>query len=515
MGGAKNCPETPRQKMISMMYLVLTAMLALNVSAAILNGYAQVDDSLHATIATMEEGNKKTYDDFEYLMSGDKKVQVEKFYEAAMKIQEESNAFYEYVQKFKDEMVMQAEGEAKPGAHVRELSKQDDTNVPQRYAINEGNAAILKEKINAYREFMIDITGESPVLDKEFRETFTTPEGVNAEGEPISWEDAMFNEMPMCACITVLTKLQNDIRHCEGRAIRYLLTQTDASDVRVNKFNAYVIPTSNSVVKGNAYKAQIILAASDTTRAPEYYVNGKKVENGLYEVVANTVGVQKISGKVRYKDNQELWQEIPFEREYTVVEPSATVSNMDLNIMYRGYDNPFSISVPGINTNDLVVKCSQSTISKKNNLWIIKPNASSPDNLSIDVYARMNNRELLMGSYAYRIKNLPRPDAYFEIDGLVTEETKFSKKDLTKSGTKIVASYGADGLIQAKFDIVSFQVKLPTGRAITVQGDHFDNAVLNEIKKLSQGNTLNLMYIKAKGPDGKVVQLRGIPIELK
>jgi gliding motility-associated protein GldM len=294
-----------------------------------------------------------------------------------------------------------------------------------------------------------------------------------------------------------------------------LLTQTDASDVRVNKFNAYVIPTSNSVVKGNAYKAQIILAASDTTRAPEYYVNGKKVENGLYEVVANTVGVQKISGKVRYKDNQELWQEIPFEREYTVVEPSATVSNMDLNIMYRGYDNPFSISVPGINTNDLVVKCSQSTISKKNNLWIIKPNASSPDNLSIDVYARMNNRELLMGSYAYRIKNLPRPDAYFEIDGLVTEETKFSKKDLTKSGTKIVASYGADGLIQAKFDIVSFQVKLPTGRAITVQGDHFDNAVLNEIKKLSQGNTLNLMYIKAKGPDGKVVQLRGIPIELK
>jgi hypothetical protein len=161
------------------------------------------------------------------------------------------------------------------------------------------------------------------------------------------------------------------------------------------------------------------------------------------------------------------------------------------------------------------VKCKQATITTKNDRWIIKPSDKAPDNLTIEVYAMINNRELLMGSHAYRIKNLPRPDAYFEINGEVTEDTKLSKRDLTSPNTRIVASYGADGLIQAKFDIVSFQVKLQTGRAMTVQGDRFDNNVLNKIKEMNQGQSLNLMYIKAKGPDGKEVQLRGIPIELK
>ena len=515
MGGAKNCPETPRQKMISMMYLVLTAMLALNVSAAILNGYVAVDDSLHATIETMNEGNRDTYAQFRAaLEQNPEKIQV--WYDKAMEIQKSSTAFYDYIQRFKDEMVAEADGkDAKKNASVRELKKQDDTNVPQRYAINEGNATKLKDAINAYREFMIEITGDASAVDEELRQTFVTPRGVNTSGDSISWEESLFMEMPMCACITVLTKLQSDIRHIEGRAVRFLLTQTDAGDLRVNKFSAYVIPASDYVVKGNKYKAQIILAAIDSTQAPEYYVNGIKIQsNGMYEVVANTVGQQKISGKIGYMDQQGVMQYIPFEREYTVGEPSATISNMDLNIMYRGYDNPFSVSVPGISSNQLEVKCKQATLTRKNDLWIIKPNASSADNLEIEVYARIGNQDILMGSHSYRVKNLPRPDAYFEIDGVVTEETKIPLRHLTNPKNKIVASYGPDGLVQAKFDIVAFQVKLQTGASISVKGDKFDAKALAAIKKLKQGNTINLMYIKAKGPDGKEVQLRGLPIEL-
>ena len=136
MGGAKNCPETPRQKMISMMYLVLTAMLALNVSAAILNGYAQVDDSLHATIKTIEEGNRDAYIEFRNALSQNR-AKVQEWYDKAMEVQKMSNAFYDYVQNFKDEMVIQAEGQdAMKNTKVHDLKKQDGTNVPHRYAIN-------------------------------------------------------------------------------------------------------------------------------------------------------------------------------------------------------------------------------------------------------------------------------------------------------------------------------------------------------------------------------------------
>ena len=515
MSGATNCPETPRQKMIGMMYLVLTAMLALNVSAAILNGYTQVDDSLHATIETMQESNADTYATFKAALDKNPD-KTQEWYDKAMEVQRVSSEFFDYVQNFKDDMVLLADGKkAKKNAKVSEIGKQDDTNIPQQYAINEGNATVLKEKINAYRDFLIAITGETEVFDLELQRTFNTEDGQNAEGEIISWENMIFNEMPMCASITILTKLQNDIRHCEGKAVQLLLEATDAGDLRVNKFNAYVIPASDYVIKGNKYSAQIILAAIDSTQTPEYYVNGQKLNSkGLYEVIANTVGVQKISGKIGYMDQQGVMQYLPFDREYTVGEPSATVSNTDLNIMYRGYDNPFSISVPGVNNQLIQVKCSQAAINQVNGLWIIKPNSNSPDELAIEVYANIAGTEALMGTHIYRVKNLPRPDAYFEINGVPTEDTRIPRAQLINPKNKIVASYGADGLVQAKFEIVGFQVKLPTGASLSIKGDRFDEKALAAIKKLKQGNMVNLQYIKAKGPDGKEIQLRGLPIEL-
>ena len=240
----------------------------------------------------------------------------------------------------------------------------------------------------------------------------------------------------------------------------------------------------------------------------------KLKKNGIYEIVTTTVGSQKLTGRIGYVDHTGVMQYIPFEREYTVGEPSATISNMDLNIMYRGYDNPFSISVPGVSAHLLQVKCAQASIQHDGNMWIIRPSADSPDNLEIEVYATIEGTPTLMGSQLYRVKNLPRPDAYFEINGVPTEDTRVPRAQLINPKNRIVASYGADGLVQAKFEITGFQVKLPTGASISVKGDHFDNKALDAIKKLKQGNTVNLMYIKAKGPDGKEIQLRGLPIEL-
>lgn len=518
MSGATNCPETPRQKMIGMMYLVLTAMLALNVSAAILNGYTQVDDSLHATIDTMQDSNAETYATFKAALDKNPE-KTQEWYDKAMEVKRVSDEFFEYVQKFKDDMVLLADGKkAVMNAKVSEIGKKDDTNIPAQYAINEGHATELKEKINRFRNFLIKFTEEVPgatMFHEEMNRTFVTDDGKNAEGEPVTWENMIFNEMPMCASITILTKLQNDIRHCEGVAARLLLGATDAGDLRVNKFNAYVIPSANYVVKGTKYTAQVILAAIDSTQTPEYYVNGQKLNSkGVYEVVANTVGVQKITGKIGYMDQQGVMQYLPFEREYTVGEPTATISNTDLNIMYRGYDNPFSISVPGVSAHLLQVKCAQASIQHDGNMWIIRPSADSPDNLEIEVYATIEGTPTLMGSQLYRVKNLPRPDAYFEINGVPTEDTRVPRAQLINPKNRIVASYGADGLVQAKFEITGFQVKLPTGASISVKGDHFDNKALDAIKKLKQGNTVNLMYIKAKGPDGKEIQLRGLPIEL-
>ena len=515
MSGATNCPETPRQKMIGIMYLVLTAMLALNVSASILNGYLQVDDSLHAAIETTEESNAALYARFQVALEKNP-GKTQDWYDKAQQVKDSSAVFYAYVQNFKNQMVFMSEGDTtRVNVKVADLSRKDDTNIPHYYALELGNATELKEMIKGYRDFLIDITGKTPVLDTELNKIFSTDSIDDGSGMK-SWEHTVFQDMPMCASITILTKLQNDIRHYEGKAVETLMSATDAGDLRVNKFNAYVIPSANYVVKGTKYTAQVILAAIDSTQTPEYYVNGQKLDNkGIYEVIANTVGVQKISGKIGYMDQQGVMQYLPFEREYTVGEPTATISNTDLNIMYRGYDNPFSISVPGVSAHLLQVKCAHATVRSVGNAqWHIVPEANSPDNVTIQVYANLEGTNIMMGEQEYRVKPVPKPNVYFEINGELTDDFTIPYARLRNRNTKLVSSYGADGLIKAKFEIVRFTVGLPSGRVVRVTGNKFDNRALEEIGRLSKGSMVTIYDIYAQGQDKNELPLRPIIITL-
>lgn len=516
MGGATNCPETPRQKMIGMMYLVLTAMLALNVSAAILNGYAKVDESLHATIETMQEGNADTYAKFRVAMDQNPE-KTEEWYNKAMEVQRVSNEFYNYVQEFKDNMVQLIGGnEGKVNAKVGDIKKPDDTNVPQQYGIEEGNAKVLKEKLHAYRLFLEGITDNVEPLRSELEATFITPKGINTSKDSITWEESIFHEMPICAALTVLSKIQNDIRHCEGKVVGHLLQMTDAGDLRVNKFSAHIIPSAKYVMKGQKYSAQVLFAAIDSTQALEYYVNGQKLNsNGVYEVIANNVGLQKVKGQIGYKDPQGVMQYLPFEDDYVVTEPAATISNTELNIIYRTHPNPFSISVPGVSSDLLEVKCSHAKVTKQaDGQWIINPPKNTPDRLTIEVYANVNGTMLAMGAQEYRVRDLPKPSAYFEVDGELIDEGKVSFVKLRNPNNKFIASYGADGLVQAKFEIVSFQVRLPSGTSISVQGNQFNKRALDAISKLQLGSTIIIMSIKAKGQDGAEQSLKSLVIEL-
>ena len=517
MSGATNCPETPRQKMIGMMYLVLTAMLALNVSAAIMNGYAQVEESLHSTIEATLESNNDSYATFEQALAKNPE-KTQKYYDKAMEVKRISEEFNTYVQNFKDEMIAISEGKnAQPGMKLKDLDKQDDTNVPQQYAIEEGHAEELKQKIHEYRDAMISITGDSRALDEELRMTFQTPRGVNTSEDSISWEESVFHEMPMCACITVLTKLQNDIRHSEGRAVRYLLTQTDAGDLRVNKFNAYVIPSSRTVVKGTKYSANLILAAIDSTKTPVYEVNGQKLnKNGLYEIVANSVGKHKLSGRIGYMDQQGEMQYLPVDSEYEVIEPTATISNTDLNIMFVGHPNPFSISVPGVSSNQLQVKCEHAEVTNSGNgNWIIIPKSKDTKKITISVFAQVNGSLLPMGSQEYRVRELPRANAYFSVDGQLMEEPKLTAKRLASPGNEVVASYGEEGLVEAKFDVVGFVVRMPSGKPINVKGNKINQEALKEIERLKPGSLVTISSIEAKTKDGSRQTLRSFTIELR
>ena len=522
MGGAKNCPETPRQKMIGMMYLVLTAMLALNVSTDILNGFTLVDNSLHSSIAASDTRNAKLYNDFKSA-NADNPEKTQEWFDKAIEVQKRADSLFNYIQDFKEHIAILADGQRKvdawkaqgidPTMHIEGNSNLD---VTAQYAINEKNGAILKEVVAYYRDYAAGLAEQDAELRNSIKQNLATERGWNShEKDSCDWEIAIFEGMPVGASITILTKMQNDVRSTESQLIQYLMDQTDAGDLRVNKLNAYVIPNSNYVIRGGRYTAQIILAAIDSTQRPEYYVEGQRInDNGLYEVTASGLGLRKYSGWISYQNPASGEMEnLPFSSEYSVGEPAVTISNTDLNIMYRGYDNKFSISVPGVSNDRVKVNVSGAAVHQQGGLWIIKP-GDGARNVTISVSAELDGRMQPMGSKEYRVKALPKPGAYFRSgENEYNGDKAIPRSALLNPSASVIASYGPDGLLDLPFRISGFRANI-NGVYLESKGNKFTREQLDRLGKLKPGNSVIITDIRALGPDGKEIRLSPIPLTL-
>ncbi|MBK5246953.1 MAG: gliding motility protein GldM [Peptostreptococcaceae bacterium] len=512
MSGAKNGPETPRQKMIGMMYLVLTAMLALNVSSGVLNGFTMVDNSLHTTIESSELRNKSMYADFQDMFDKNPD-KVREWLEKANLVKKKSDDLYEYIEGFKVEIVKMTDNkDANDSAYVKQILAKDNMDKPSEYAITRGNGKILKQKIEDYCKFLVDLSTTNPAKQKMYQSIFAT--GKAKDGKP--WEIAMFEMMPVSAVITILTKYQSDIRASEAEIVQYLKAQTDVMDFRVNKITALVVPDTRYLIRGAQYSAQIVLSAVDSTKTPEYFVGASSIQNGLYKVGCGKTGAFTYSGQIKLVGNDGVIRSYPFKSDYIVGEPSATVSNEDLNVVYRGIDNKFSISVPGVAAENVSIRVAGGTVQKVGQRYIIRANQDR--DINIAVYAKIDGKELPMGGGSYRVKYLPDPKSYLRYtDGggltRLVQDAPLSKRLLKGDGVSLIASYGQDELIKANFSITSFTLLTVFG-SVNVNGSRFNAKQLSDIDKLEGGDILTLKNIKAVGPDGKVRILGLIQIQI-
>lgn len=500
------------------MYLVLTAMLALNVSTDILNGFKLVDNSLRLTITATEQRTNDLMETF--LAAKEQNPQkVEQWYNKAVILRATSDSLCDYIRDFKYNIAVLADGEKKVmslkdnglSISVDNIEARDNLDVTAQYAINEGHAKILKQKFEGFREMLIEFSDNKKKT--EFEGMFSTRGGVNNDGDSITWEQIIFEGMPVGATITILTKMQNDVRAAESEMVQFLMDQTDASDFRVNNLRAFIVPQSTYVMRGGQYSAQIVLSAVDTTARPIYYVNGNKIDqSGEYRVTCGSVGTFKYKGQIVLPSTETTEEQtLDFDGEYTVGEPSATMSNTELNVMYRGYDNKFSISVPGVSSEKIKVSANGATVSRSGSLYIIKPTIEK-GKVTLTVSADMQGKMITMGTNEYRIMPLPKPGAFFSAGDKLYDGGNIPRNTLLNGNNRVVASFGQDALLDLKYKITSFKVQNASGQLLPANGDKFTQQQIAMIQKLKQGAPVNIVDIKAVGPDGKTVTLRGLPL---
>jgi len=507
MGGAKNCPETPRQRMIGMMYLVLTAMLALNISSSVLEGFTMVDNSLHATIESTNLRNRSQYSDFQEMYNKNQK-KVGQWLVLAKEVKTKSDDLYKYIEKFKVDLVKLTDREhANDSAYVKQIIAKDNLDKAGQYGIIGGHGKELKNKIDSYSKFLVGLSAD-PIKKNMYKSIFSTSN--SKDGKP--WETTMFEMMPVAAVVTVLTKYQSDIRASEAEIIQYLKAQTDASDFRVNKIEALVIPDSRYVIKGDRYRARIVLSAVDSTAKPSYSVNGSSLAaNGVYEVGCGVVGQKSYSGQISIPGNDGIVRTYKFKSDYMVGEPTATMSNEDLNVVYRGIDNKFSISVPGVAAANISISVDGGTATLKSpGRFIIRP--SRDGEIKINVFAKIDKKQLQMGSSVYRVKYLPDPKAFIQSSDAIAKLSRggFMTPSALRSSS-IIASYGGDELVKANFRVLSFTMIARGIAPLQVSGSRMGS---NFIDKLLKGDILMISNIKAEGPDLRPRDLGSISIQL-
>jgi gliding motility-associated protein GldM len=268
-------------------------------------------------------------------------------------------------------------------------------------------------------------------------------------------------------------------------------------------------------MKGGKYSARILLSARDSTQFPEVFVGGTKLaRNGLYEVNCGVSGLKTFSGQIVLTGTTGNILKYPFKSEYIVGEPSATISNEDLNVIYRGIPNNFNISVPGVAADNVTVRAAGASLTKGiGGRYVIKTNQDK--DVAIEVYAKVAGKDLRMGGGLFRVKQIPDPKPFLQFTdgGGAIKQIKGGNMQMgALTSSNLIASYGKDELIKANFKVTQFTMMARGIPSVNVKGSSkLSPAFLN---KLIKGDLLVISDIKAEGPDGIPRDLGTIPIQL-
>lgn len=503
---------SPRQKMINLMYIVLTAMLALNVSSDVLNGFTLVEDGLKRTNSNVSDRNAALYMQLEEFTRQNPQ-KGKPWLDKAADVRRQTLSLYKYIDSLKLAIVRDADG---VDGKVDNILNQDNLEASSKVMVTYGNGAKLERRLAAYRKYIAAYIAD-PKKQAAIQKALAT-EPVLQKGSMIKvpWVSGMFENMPVVASVTLLSKLQNDLLFAEGEVLQTLVASVDAGDVRVNKLDAFVIPNSKLVMRGGKYSADIVLAAVDTTQRPAIFVNGRQLpaNTRTYEFMAGQTGTFTYSGYLDVTRGDGTTSRYPFQSDYTVIEPTATVSATMMNVLYAGINNPISISVPGVAQNAVSATMTNGSLTRSGDHWNAHPTRVGAECV-ITVTATLEGRSQTVSTSTFRVRKLPDPTAYIAYKDSKGNENHYKgSKPFAKS--LLLAANGLDAaidddLLNVHYSVVDFETIVfdSMGNAMPEKsaGSRFSERQKTSFRRLSRGKRFYITRIRAKGPDGIVRDL--------
>ncbi|MBI4944775.1 MAG: gliding motility protein GldM [Bacteroidetes bacterium] len=543
---------SPRQKMINLMYLVLLALLAMNVSKEILNSFALINNGLVRTNENFSVKNDITYDQFDKALTGDPN-KVRPYWDRAQAVKKRSQLMFDYIEDIKKELILDVEKketveiEGRNGqdstikiiTDVLHMQGKDDNSTPTHYFFGSadkaepGNKAFeFKDKIKKYKDDLLSYVPESDRanihLGLDISDVYSQKEGMK-----ISWESNNFYHNPAIATIALLTKMQNDVKNSESDIINALYRRFDLKSFKFDTVSTRVVANSNYVLIGEQYRAEIFLAAFSTTSNPSVTLGEVDTVNltikgpkdtssvkvakgiGVYTFSPTTEQTYKYGGLIGMKDPADPKHILyfPFKSEFKAARPAIVVSPDKMNVFYIGVDNPVSISVPGIAAEDLQPSISGGgSIGGVRGKYTVKVTGASKE-VTVNVSAKTRTGVKSMGSgITFRVKSVPSPVPEF----MGKRGSDVIQQVALKSASAIMAKLD-NFEFDLKFPIVSFSVSMNVN-GVDVE-EKTNGGVISEKQKAmlaraKKGNKVYIEDVRVKMPDGSIRPIGSVNLKV-
>ena len=511
MSTIKKRPVSPRQKMINLMYIVLLAMLALNVSSDVLKGFQLVGDSLRLSTGNSMKENEELYKDFRTQLKANHN-KVAPWYEKAMQVKQMSDSLYNLAENLRQAIARETDG---ADGDPDNLQNKEDLNAAEKIMLapRKGQGENLFNAINSFRNRILHFVSD-PRRQAIIASNLNTdvPPGEDNLGK--NWQQYMFEQMPSIAACTMLSKLQSDVRKAENEVVHSLLSNIDMKDIRVNELNAYVSAEATTLYPGETFRSHIFMAAVDTTQRPEIYVNGRRIAaDGNYNFTVNTPGQYSFSGYILMPNAAGDIIRRDFTQKYNVIAPpaGATVAADLMNVLYAGFDNPISVSASGIPNDQITLAMTGGTLTKTGTGKYSARPTQVGSTVTFTVTGQVKGTARQMGVFSFQVRKLPDPTAFIQVG-----TDRFKGGRLAKGTLLGAQGLGAaidDGLLNIPFKVLSFETvfadRMGNFRPEPSSGPNFTENQRNLMRELRRGQRFYISRVKAIGPDGITRTLNG------
>jgi len=548
-GGGK---ESPRQKMIGMMYLVLTALLAMNVSKDILMTFITVNESLERSNKNFTKSTEKIMEGFQAAAASTPAAKP--YYDKAVVAQKMTDELYHYIEELKRELIKHtAKGQlGLDTLRLRYVDAKDDVNNPTHLLIgsDEKHPATGKESAKGLKDEMEGVHDKLIAMVETMQKTKSTgfmpddyqtllkkietikPDvnGQTENGVPVSWEILNFYHAPLAGVVTYLSKLQTDVKIVEGELIAQFSAACGKKMVKFDQLSAKVVAPSSYIQSGQKYDADIFIAASSSDFKDENMqvivnptsydtikgdvVGGTKVDlvggMGKYSVGTSGQGEQKYAGVIRFKQPDGTYKLYKFEQAFMVAQQAVAVSADAMNVFYVGVPNPVSVSAAGVSPTDMSVSpsgCGVRSVEKGPGKFEYTFSSPGECNIAVSAKDKTTGVSKSQGSVKFRVKPLPPPVA--NVAGF-SGTAILKKAQLATIGGVGANAPGFD--FKANFIVLSFDVTgsiKGTTKFEACTGNNLSPAAKNILNQAGPGSKIFIDNIKVKCPDGQIKS--GVP----